>query len=322
MNPLTSRRGAVLRKIVIVLVLAIIALVLGTVLFLDSIARAGIATAGTIALGVKTSVHDVSIGLVSGKTSIELLEVDNPQGYAPVKFVTLGAIEVDAPFSGLTGEKIVIDRVAIRNLTIDVEKGADGKLNIEKIVDNLKKLTGADKPPTQPTPSPEPTPPAGESKEAIIKELRLEKIQVNLRNIAGGKDGVVEVKLPDLVVRDLSSKGGVNVLASEISGVVISAVMKGVIAANIEGLGSDVLGGMQGAVDGIGGMIGGQLRGAVDSGINNAGDALKGIGKELGNIGKGVTEGAGKVLEGAGGALKDGVKGLGGALEGVFGGKK
>ena len=35
-----------------------------------------------------------------------------------------------------------------------------------------------------------------------------------------------------------------------------------------------------------------------------------------------VTEGAGKVLEGAGGALKDGVKGLGGALEGVFGGKK
>jgi len=183
-------------------------------------------------------------------------------------------------------------------------------------------VTGADKPPTQPTPSPEPTPPAGESKEAIIKELRLEKIQVNLRNIAGGKDGVVEVKLPDLVVRDLSSKGGVNVLASEISGVVISAVMKGVIAANIEGLGSDVLGGMQGAVDGIGGMIGGQLRGAVDSGINNAGDALKGIGKELGNIGKGVTEGAGKVLEGAGGALKDGVKGLGGALEGVFGGKK
>ena len=145
---------------------------------------------------------------------------------------------------------------------------------------------------------------------------------MNLRNIAGGKDGVVEVKLPDLVVRDLSSKGGVDVLASEISGVVISAVMKGVIAANIEGLGSDVLGGMQGAVDGIGGMIGGQLRGAVDSGINNAGDALKGIGKELGNIGKGVTEGAGKVLDGAGGALKDGVKGLGGALEGVFGGKK
>jgi hypothetical protein len=129
---------------------------------------------------------------------------------------------------------------------------------------------------------------------------------------------MVEVKLPDLVLRDLSSKGGVDVLASEVSGVVIGAVMKSVIAANIEGIGSDVLGGMQGAVEGIGGVIGGSLRGAVDVGVAGAGAALDAVGKGLGDIGKG----AGKLMEGAGGALKDGVKGVGDALEGVFGGKK
>ena len=316
MTDTQPRRGGLIRKVLIAIALLLVVLVVGGVLFLDSIVKAGIATAGTHVLGVKTTVEDVSIGVVSGETAIRGLAVDNPQGYAPVKFLALGAVEVDAPISGLTGEKIVIERLVLRDLTIDVEKGADGKLNVERIVENLKKATGADKPADQT--QPQPAPPAGESKEALVRELRLEAITVNLRNIAGGKDGVVEVKLPDLVLRDLSSKGGVDVLASEVSGVVIGAVMKSVIAANIEGIGSDVLGGMQGAVEGIGGVIGGSLRGAVDVGVAGAGAALDAVGKGLGDIGKG----AGKLMEGAGGALKDGVKGVGDALEGVFGGKK
>ena len=314
------RRGGILRKLLIALALLLLLLVVGTVLFLDSIVKAGIGTAGTHVLGVKTSARDVSIGLVSGRTSIEGLEVDNPQGYAPVKFLTLGAVTVEAPISQLTGDKIVIDKVALSDLTIDVEKGADGKLNVERIVENLKQAKGAGKP-QEPAPQP-PAEPAGETKEAVVKELRLERIVVNLRNIAGGKDGVVEVKLPDLVVRDLSSKGGVDVLASELSGVVIGSVMKSVIAANIEGLGADVIGGMQGAVEGIGGVIGEGLRGAVDVGVKGAEEALKGIGKGLGDIGKG----AGEMMKGAGDALKDGAKGVGKgvgeALDGIFGGKK
>lgn len=311
------RRGGVLRRTLIAVVLVLVLLVVGGVLFLDSIIQAGIGTAGTHVLGVPTRAGGVSVGLVSGKTSVEGLEVDNPQGYAPVKFLSLGAIEVDAPFGQLTGEKIVINRIALSDLTLDIEKGADGKLNVERIVDNLRKATGADKPA-----EPQPEPPAGESKEALVKELRIERVVVKLRNIAGGRDGVVEVKLPDLVVRDLSSKGGVDVLASELSGVVIGSVMKSVIAANIQGLGADVLGGMQGAVEGIGGVIGDGLRGAVDVGVKGAEEALKGIGKGLGDIGKGaadVVKGAGDAMKGAGESIK---KGVGDALDGLFGEKK
>ena len=306
----TIRRGGILRKALIALALLVIVLVVGAVVFLDSIVKAGIGTAGSHVLGVPTSAGSVSIGLVSGKTTIEKLEVDNPQGYAPVKFLSLGSVSVEAPFSQLTGEKIVIDRIALSDLVIDLEKGKDGKLNVEKIVENLKKATGADKPA-----EPQPEPPPGESKEATVKELRIERVSVHLRNIAGGKDGVVEVKLPDLVVRDLSSKGGVDVLASELSGVVIGSVMKSVIAANIEGIGSEVLGGMKGAVEGIGGVIGEGLLGSVNLGVKGAEEALKGIGKGLGDLGKG----AGEALKGAGEKLE---KGVGEALDGIFGGKK
>lgn len=306
------RRGGALKKALIAIAILVVVVVVGGVLLLDTIARTAIAAAGTHALGAKTTVAEASIGIVSGKTAIRGLEVDNPKGYAQdVKFVKLGEIAVDAGLSSFTGDKIVIDRVAISNLTVDIEKGADGTLNVNAIANNLKKVTGEDKAKEEEKAS-QPGAPAGESKEAIIRELRLEKIKVNLRNLVGGKDGVVEVKLPDIVLRDLSSKGGVDVLASEVSGVVIASVTQAVIAANIQGLGADVLGGLQGAVDGIGQAIGGPLKDAVGKGIEGAAGALK-------DIGKGLGEGVGKALEGAGDAVK---KGVGDAIDGIFGGKK
>jgi hypothetical protein len=208
----------------------------------------------------------------------------------------------------------VIDRVVISNLVVDIEKGADGTLNVNKIVDHLKKITKQDKAAEE-----APGAPAGETKEAIIRELRIEKVQVNLRNLVGGKDGVVEVKLPDIVLRDLSSKGGVDVLASEVSGVVIGSVMQAVVAAHIEGLGADVIGGLQGAVDGIGEAIGGPLKDAVGKGVEGVAGALKEVGKGLGDLGKALGEEAGKAIEGAGDSIKKGVEG---ALDGIFGGKK
>ena len=68
MNRSTPRRGGILRKVLIALVLLIVVAVVGGVLFLDSIVKAGIGAAGTHVLGVNTSVKDVSIGIVSGKT--------------------------------------------------------------------------------------------------------------------------------------------------------------------------------------------------------------------------------------------------------------
>jgi hypothetical protein len=315
------RRGGVLKKLLVALVILVVVAVVAAVLLIDSIARVGIEAAGTYALGTKTTVREASIGLVSGKTAVRGLAVDNPAGYSPTKFVALEEIAVDAGLSSFTGEKIVIDRVALTGLVIDIEKDASGALNVQKFADHLKKATGAGAGGEQPT-EPKPTP-TGEAKEAVIRELRLEKMQVNLRNIAGGKDGVVEVKLPDLVIRDLSSKGGVDVLASELSGVVIGSAIKGVLAANIEGLGSEVLGGLQGAVEGIGGAITGPLRDAVDKGVTEAGAALKAVGE---GITKGLGEAAGKVLDGAGKALEGAGKsigeGVGNALDGVFGGGK
>jgi hypothetical protein len=100
---------------------------------------------------------------------------------------------------------------------------------------------------------------------------------------------------------------------------VIGSVMQAVVAANIQGLGADVLGGLQGAVDGIGDAIGGPLKDAVGEGIEGAAGAPKEVGKGLGDLGNALGEEAGKALEGAGDAVKKGVEG---ALDGVFRGRE
>lgn len=314
-----SLRGGILKKLLVALVILLVVAVVAAVLLIDSVARVGIEAAGTYALGTKTTVREASIGLVSGRTAVRGLAVDNPVGYSPAKFVALDEIAVEAGLSSFTGEKIVIDRVALTGLVLEIEKDGSGTLNVQKFSEHLKKATGAGGEPS----GEKPPAPTGESKEAVIRELRLEKMQVNLRNIAGGNGGVLEVKLPDLVLRDLSSKGGVDVLASELSGIVIGAALKGVLAANIEGLGSEVLGGLQGAVEGIGGAITGPLRDAVDKGVTEAATALKAVGegvtKSLGEAAGKMLDGAGKAIEGAGKSIGEGV---GNALDGVFGGGK
>ena len=102
-------------------------------------------------------------------------------------------------------------------------------------------------------------------------------------------------------------------LTSEISGVVLGSVMEAVLAANIEGLGADVIGGLRGAVDGVGSVIPASLKDAVSKGIQDAGSALEGVGKLLGTQLKKLLSGdAGKSLQ----------EGVGKALEGILGGNK
>ncbi len=298
------RSGRALKRVVIVLAVVLVLALAASILWIDSLARAGLNAAATHALGTKAAASSVSIGLFSGESSVHGFEVDNPQGFSNAKILTLDALHVSVGMSLLFEDAIVIDRVALSHLTLNVEKSADGTLNINALAAHLQGANSESK--TSDAAN------AGDAKEVLIKELRLESVQVNLHNMLGGNKGVVTVRLPDLVLRDLSSKGGVDLLASEVSGVVLGSVVEAVIASNIEGLGAEVIGGLRGAVNGFGAVLDGPLREAVTSGITDASKALQSVGKSLGDATKKVLDGAGKAIE----------EGVGGALEGIFGGKK
>ena len=122
-------------------------------------------------------------------------------------------------------------------------------------------------------------------------------MKVRLRNLVGGKQGVVEAALPDILLKDVKSDGSVDVLASQLSGVVIASVLQATVSANIEGLSSELIGDLKGSIKNSVDALPDNLRGPVES-------IRGGLGTVLDKTGEGVKEG------------------IGGAIDSLFGDKK
>jgi hypothetical protein len=188
------------------------------------------------------------------------------------------------------GDNIQVRNITIQDLTLTLEKDASGKLNANRISDNLPSTSEQKEPPKSGKP-------AGASRTIVINEFRIERVKVRLRNLVGGKQGVVEAALPDIVLKDVKSDGSVDVLASQLSGVVIASVLQATVSANIEGLSSELIGDLKGSIKQSVDALPDNLRGPVES-------IRGGLGTVLDKTGEGVKEG------------------IGGAIDSLFGDKK
>lgn len=284
------RRGSVLKRVLIAVAALVVVLVVGGMLMIDVIARKGIEVAGTAVLGVDTSVRSVRIGLISDTSSIKDLAVANPKGYTDPHFLDLGNASLTARLGELMGDQVKVRNVTIQDLTLTLEKDASGKLNADRISDNLPSTSEQKAPPKSGKP-------AGPSRTIVINEFRIERVKVRLRNLVGGKQGVVEAALPDILLKDVKSDGSVDVLASQLSGVVIGSVLQATVSANIEGLSTELIGDLKGSIKNSVDALPDNLRGPVES-------IRGGLGSVLDKTGEGVKEG------------------IGGAIDSLFGDKK
>jgi putative FmdB family regulatory protein len=280
--PKARRKGLAIKRLIIALGIALVLLVVAVVLSIDAIARVGIEVVGSKVLGVATTVDSVRLGLLSNRSSVHGLKVANPTGYTDPIFLDLGNASLTARLGELTAEKATIRNITISDLVLTLEQDASGKLNAQRISDNL---------PNTDAPAKSEPKPAGPSRDIVVKELRIERVSVRLRNLVGGRQGVVDAKLPDIVLKDVHSDGSVDVLASELSGVVISSVLQATVTANIEGLSSAVSDGLRDTLKDMVGDLPADLRGPVES-------LRGGVGEALDKAGENIQKGVGSALQG------------------------
>jgi putative FmdB family regulatory protein len=278
----SRRKGLAMKRLIVVLALALVVLVVGVVFSIDAIARVGIEVVGSKVLGVATTVDSVRLGLLSNRSSVHGLKVANPTGYTDPIFLDLGNASLTARLGELTAEKTTIRNITISDLVLTLEQDASGKLNAQRISDNL---------PNTDAPAKSEPKPAGPARDIVVKELRIERVSVRLRNLVGGRQGVVDAKLPDIVLKDVHSDGSVDVLASELSGVVISSVLQATVTANIEGLSSAVSDGLRDTLKDMVGDLPADLRGPVES-------LRGGVGEALDKAGENIQKGVGSALQG------------------------
>lgn len=206
--------------------LVVVAVIVG-IIMIDGLAKKAIESGGTYALGARTSVQNVSIGLISGKFSLKDLSVENPKGpFTSPHFLSLGAGDMAVSLSTLRQPTVELPRLAMSNLDVNLEK-RDGQTNYNAILDHLKQVTGSGEP-GKPKPPSDPN-----EKRFIIRDLNLANITVHV-DLVGGPGAIsdltrITIPIDQIKLTDVGKTGdgvgGTGVTLSELSGIIVKAIL-------------------------------------------------------------------------------------------------
>jgi uncharacterized protein involved in outer membrane biogenesis len=246
-------------RILVVAVVLILALFIVAGMFLDSIIKKGVETAGPAITKTDVRLDGVSLSVFSGKGTIKGLFVGNPAGYKTASAIQVGEATVRVKPGSLMSNKIVVESVSVVAPDITIEGGLKDN-NLTKILENVQSFSGATTNTTQ-TGAQKPT----------------KKIQVNDLLITGGRVNVslgllagksVTVPLPEIHLTDLG-KNSDGITPAELAQTVMKNIIEGALSgatkavSNIGGgvtdaaksLGEGAKGGAEKITKGIGGLF-------------------------------------------------------------------
>lgn len=226
---------------------------------IDSIAKGAIEKGGSYALGTPTTVSSVSVGVLSGKFSLNGLTVANPTSGGSFKspqFLTLGSGGVDVSLSTLNQPTVELPKFTLSNLDVNLEK-RDGKTNYGMILDHMQQVTGAKSGGAAPkTPSPS----TADDKKYIIHDLDIQHVTIHA-SLVDGPDAVkdltsVTIPIDSIRLKDVGRTGtgvaGSGATMEELTSIIVRAVLS---AATDKGGGllpADMLGDLQSKITALG----------------------------------------------------------------------
>lgn len=130
-------------KIVLGLLIAIIAVVAFVVFLglqnINEIIKVAVETAGPKVTGTEVTLNSVELSLTEGRGELYGLQIDNPQGYSSDYAFLMGEIALEVDPGSLTGGVIVIKEVLIDGAKLIAEQKDLTRINIQDILDNVKK---------------------------------------------------------------------------------------------------------------------------------------------------------------------------------------
>ncbi len=267
-----------------VVVLVLVAAVAGTLIYIDAIAKQGVERGSSYALGVPTSLDSADVGVLSGEFSLAGFEVDNPQGdYTTDDFLKLADGNVAVTLGTLMKDTVEIPTLTLDGLSMNLErKGA--KANYQVILDNLKRFETGEKPadPEQP------------AKKFVIRTLQIRNVNVHVDLVpVGGTLTQVDVPIDEIKLQDVGT-GGKPVKLSDLTGVILKAVMNAAVQKGGDLIPDDIAGELTAGLS--------QLQDLGDQGIEvllGDGGVVKTVGKTAEELGQKADEAARQIGEGA-----------------------
>lgn len=273
-------------RLVIGLVVVAIAGLVAAYFYIDVLAKTAIERGSTYALGVQTDLDSARLNVFGGELSLAGLEVSNPEGFSSPHFLNMKTGDVAVTLGSLRQDVVRVPTLALADIDINLEKKAQ-RSNYQIILDNLKRLESG-------------KPADAEGRRYIINDLHIQNVVLHVDMLGGGDITRVNVPIDEIRLKNVGSETKRGVLLSELSGVIIKAIL----AAAADKAGSlipaDITGELKAGLA--------QLQGLEKiADVQTLGQILKpgaDIGKEIGNIGEKAKDDIGKAI----GDLLDGKK--------------
>lgn len=263
---------------------------------IDSIAKGAIEKGGSYALGTPTTVSSVSVGVLSGKFSLQGLNVANPTSGGSFKspqFLTLGSGGVDVSLSTLNQPTVELPKFTLSNLDVNLEK-RDGKTNYGVILDHMQQVTGGKSGGDAPKSS-TPAPSAGAEKKYIIRDLDIQRVTIHAR-LVDGPDAVkdltsITIPIDSIRLKDVGKTGtgvaGSGVTMEQLTNIIVKAVLSAATEKGGGLLPADMLNDLQGKIKALGDL--GALPAEV---VASATGTVEKAGKKIVDEGKKAIDGA------------------------------
>jgi len=241
------KKALLIGGIVVIIAIVAVLVLLGNI---NKIVKKGVETTGPIILKVPVTLESVDISFFSGSGELKGLTVGNPEGYKTDYAFRMDQIKVKLDVGSVTSDKIHINEIVIDSPNI-IYEGSIGKSNINRILENVKAITGE----------------GGEDEEqGPAADSQGKKLQIDyfiIRNASiSASTGILQGKkltipLPTLELRDIGKEKD-----SDISDV-IERVLKAVNEAVIPAVKKEVFN-IEGGLKGAGGAVKEKVKQGVD----------------------------------------------------------
>lgn len=287
------------RKWLVAIGLAVALPAAAAFLYADELTRRAIERGGRDALGVDLSLSFVRLGLLGGGIQIEGLSVANPPGFEQADLLRVGHVQMGVALPALLADRVLVPSLDLTDVRVDLERRGMST-NYDRVLDHLRR---ADEP-------------GGSSSTedddlVIIREVRIRNVEADVRVLpeldaipgAQTATGLEDVRLhiPEIVLRNVRSKGNATDLVTRLTGLIAAAVLDSV-ARHATGLPSA----MVDELASVGGMLGNTSLELVGEVTQAGADAVGGtLGAEIARDGADTERVVSNVARGATHAVQD-----------------
>lgn len=234
MSKTASRIALGLGALAVVIVIAAV-VVLGR---LGRLVEDGVETAGPKITGTAVTLGSARVSIFDGEGALKRLRIGNPEGFSDEDAFDLGEIAVAIDVRSVTQDVVRIRSVVVRAPRLLAEFDANGRSNLDRILEHVKAARGATGKASAADDDAAPT-------RLIIEEFRFEEGEVHALAPALQLDKTL--KLPPIVLKNLGARQGgagaadiANQVLRPIVSAAVQAAMKEYLAAQRARLGGKV----------------------------------------------------------------------------------